>query len=444
MKTAWFREAHSPTRCMWGLGLLLLGACRSEPPAPPLPVRVTYSEQIAPILEKNCVECHQPGQAAPFALRTYYDARRWAAMLVETVQQDRMPPWHADSHGEFEDEKRVTVWEKRLLAAWLQAGAPEGTPLAPPSPEHPSPEWRLGKPDLVLEPSESFTLAAAGGDVYRHFVLPTTLPEHRYLAAVEIQPGNRKIVHHVTAFVDRSHRARKRDAADPGSGYTTGGELGFVPIGTLGGWAPGNQPHRLPRDTGISLAKGADVVLQIHYHKVGTVEKDRTRVGLYFAKTLPRRRMRSIALETRELTIPAGNADVTVRASTVLTTSVMLYSLMPHMHYRGKAMTVTALLPSGEERPLLHVPRYDFQWQRTYRFRKPFPLPEGTELRLEAHFDNSAANPRNPVHPPCTVHWGENSTDEMCTAFLGVTIDDEDIPAGRLSYAFGFTGIDGL
>lgn len=436
LKTTWKR--------VWLLGPLLFGACRLAPPEPPLPARVTYSEQIAPILEKNCVECHRPGQAAPFSLRTYADARRWAAMLVETVQQGRMPPWHADSHGEFEDEKIVSAWEKRLLAAWLRAGAPEGKPRPSPLPEPPAPAWRLGKPDLVLEPGESFTLAAEGGDVYRHFVLPTALPEHRYLAAVEIQPGNRKVVHHVTVFLDRSKRARKRDAADPGPGYTTGGALGFVPIGTLGGWAPGNQPHRLPKDTGISLPKGADIVLQIHYHKVGTPETDRTRVGLYFAKTLPRRRMRSIALETRELTIPAGDADVTVRASTVLTTSVMLYSLMPHLHYRGKAMTITARLPSDEERTLLNVPRYDFQWQRTYRLHKPIPLPVDTELRLEAHFDNSATNPRNPTLPPRTVHWGENSTDEMCTAFLGVTIDEEDIPAGRLSYAFGFTGIDGL
>ena len=271
------------------VGLSALGAARHATAAAPggKGAKVTFARDVAPILVKNCASCHRPGEIAPFSLLTYADANKRAAQIADVTATRYMPPWHADSHGEFVDECKLSTEEIGVIKAWAAAGAPEGDHIKVPTavPANPS-GWTLGKPDLVLELPRPYQMAAEGGDVYRCFVLPTGFTEDTYIAGLEVHPGNTRVVHHVIAYLDASGSAKKLESAmtDGQPGYLAQGGLGIFPTGALGGWAPGNMPHMLPEGVGTLVKKGSDVVLQIHYHADGKVEPDQSRIGLYFAK----------------------------------------------------------------------------------------------------------------------------------------------------------------
>ena len=290
--------------------------------------------------------------------------------------------------------------------------------------------WRNGEPDLVIEMPEAFTIPAEGRDIYRNFVIPTGFTEDKWLAAVEIRPGNRRVVHHVLVHLDVSGKARELDAKDPGPGYRTGGGVGFPSAGQIGGWAPGNVARRSPDGIGVNVPKHSDIVIQVHYNLNGKPETDRTKVGLYFAKGPVDQRARLFPLASR-INIPAGDADYRVTSSMPVPADVTLRSVMPHMHLLGREMKVFATLPDGTELPLVHVPEWDFNWQNSYAFAEPVKLPRGSKVTLEARYDNSAANPRNPNSPPKAVRWGEQTTDEMCLAYLNFTVDSESLTQGR-------------
>ncbi|MBI3875264.1 MAG: hypothetical protein HY300_04765, partial [Verrucomicrobia bacterium] len=330
----------------------------------------------------------------------------------------------------YRNERRLTDEQIGLIKQWAAEDAKEGSAAdLPPLPKF-TEGWKLGEPDLVLEMPEEYHLAPEGRDVYRCFVIPTGMKDDRWLAAVAIQPGNRRVVHHVIVHLDTSGKARELDAKDPGPGYTTWGGVGFVSAGQIGGWAPGNEPRRLADGIAQRLPGNADVVLQIHYNKSGKPETDRTKVGLYFAKGAVDKRSRVFPLATR-LNIPAGDCDYVVRAAIPVPGDVTLYSVMPHMHLLGHEMKVTATLPDGKTVPLVHVPEWDFNWQMSYAFAQPIQLPRGSRIELEAHYDNSASNPRNPHSPPKPVRWGEQTTDEMCLAYLNFTMDAEHLTKGQ-------------
>ncbi len=389
----------------------------------------TFTRDVAPILFQNCVSCHRPGQVAPFALASYQDAKKRAAMIAAVASQRVMPPWKPDSRGEFQHERRLTDAQIATLKRWAERGAPLGKPAdLPPTPKFP-PGWALGVPDLTLEPGEAYPVEAEGRDVYRCFVVPTRFAEDRYVSALDVRPGNRAVVHHVLAYVDTSGKARERDAKDPGPGYTTGGGVGFLPAGMLGGWAPGAMPARLPTGTGVLLPKGADVVLEVHYHKSGKPETDRTKVGIYFAPgaqaTAVAQPVRFFPLANMGLRIPAGASDHEVRAELTVPADVTILNVFPHMHMLGRQMTLTATLPDGTQKRLIHMPDWDFNWQGFYTYKEPLRLPRGSRVQLVARYDNSLANPRNPNNPPRTMTWGEQTTDEMCLAYLGFTVDAE-------------------
>ncbi|HLK59733.1 MAG TPA: hypothetical protein VKU00_24440, partial [Chthonomonadaceae bacterium] len=237
---------------------------------------LTYTKDIAPILYANCSGCHRPDEVAPFALLSYQDAKKRADQLAAVTQSHYMPPWHAESHGEFLDEHKLTADQIGVLKQWADEGAAEGAASdLPPTPKF-AQGWTLGKPDLVLTMPKSYTMRAEGGDIYRCFVLPTGLTEDRYVAAAEVRPGNAKVVHHVISYLDNSGKARQLEAAnkDGQGGYSSYGGIGTMPSGTLGGWAPGNMPRLLPDGVGMLLPKGADIVLQVHYHSSGKAETD--------------------------------------------------------------------------------------------------------------------------------------------------------------------------
>ena len=445
--------------------LVVLGGASARAEGP------SYHRDVAPILRKNCQDCHRPGQVAPFPLLTYEQARKRAADLARVTSDRQMPPWPASTEvgGPFRDERTLSDPEVATLRAWSDAGAPEGDPADAPADRTFSSEWPLGEPDLILTMAESYTLEPSGDDEFRVFVLPTDLPADRWVRAVDFRPGNRRVVHHVIAAIDTSGKGREKDQADPSPGYHAVGGFGqgvpirdFLPV-----WTPGTRPRMSPEGAGYLLPRGADVLIQVHYHKDGKPEEDATAIGLYFSDQPLAKRLRTgvifpdvslvQALKARTmieaakasgrqpsfdemmhevLTIPAGDPNYEVRAtaggsiaSRPLSRDVLLTSVMPHMHWLGKDIALTAVKPDGTRVPLIRIDRWDFNWQGTYAFVEPIPLPKGTTLEMIAHFDNSADNPANPSSPPRTVTWGDQTNDEMCLGLYEFMNVEEKKPA---------------
>ncbi len=409
------------------------GASRVRPKA-----RVTFARDVAPIIYGNCTSCHRQGEVAPFSLASYQDVKKRAAQIVSVAQARYMPPWHADSHGEFLNERRLSDAQIATLQEWVREGAKAGDTM--PAPPKFATGWTLGEPDVVLEPTASYTLKAEGTDVYRCFVLPNINTEDKYVAALEVRPGNAKVVHHVIAFLNRDGKARIREASntDGQPGYSAFGGIGAAPSGTLGGWAPGNLPRRLPDGVGTLYPKGSDVVLQVHYHPSGKPETDRTRVGLYYCKKPVDKRLRVFPV-IAGLHIPAGDSDYRVTSFQFpIPWEATILEVMPHMHLLGKEMAIAVTAPDGVKRTLVNVPHYDFSWQTTYMYREPVKVAKGSTIGLTARYDNSSGNPRNPSLPPRVVGWGEQTTDEMCIGFVYFTLDEEHITQGKNLGSLGF------
>jgi mono/diheme cytochrome c family protein len=391
----------------------------------------TFDKDIAPIIFNNCAVCHRPGEVAPFSLLNYRDVSKRARQIARVTGDKLMPPWKAEpGFGEFANDRHLTPDQIALFKDWAAASAPEGYPADLPPVPHFTEGWTLGQPDAVLEPDEDYELSAEGPDIYRCFVIPTKFSEDHFIRALEVQPGNRKVVHHVIVHYDITGRARELDAQDPGPGYTSFGGVGFRSSGMIGGWAPGNFPSLLPDGIGRLLPKGADLVVQVHYHKSGKPERDRTKVALYFTHGTVDKRIRAFPLAKLALRIPPGETNYVVHASLPVRLDATLYRVTPHMHLLGRDMKVTATLPDGTVVPLVHVENWDFNWQTGYELKTPLHLPAGSRVDLEAHYDNSTNNPLNPNNPPRLVTWGEQTTDEMCLAFLSFTLDREHLARG--------------
>lgn len=406
-----------------------------EPEAKPAAAgpAVTFYKDVLPILQTHCQGCHRAGQVGPFALTTYKDAAKWTDTCLEEVKAKRMPPWKPENSPLLAGERSLPPAAAATLERWVARGTPAGDPKdAPPARAFPE-GWTLGEPDLVLEAPEESVIDAAGRDLFRVVVFPTNLPEDKYVVAMEVRPGNTRVVHHTLQVADTTGAARKLEAAarahppagdkDRGPGYTVAMGWGFRPnpASFLGGWAPGLLPKPLPDGVGMRLPKGADVCVQFHYHRTGKVETDRTKVGLYFAKRPVTENLRTIAVPGRFLEIPAGEKAFAVDSSWRLTADVTAYRVTPHMHLLGKDIEMTVTPPGGTETTLVRVPAWDYNWQEQYQLKEPLRLPKGTVLRVRATYDNSADNPNNPHSPPKAVGVGEQTTNEMCFVFLGVS-----------------------
>ena len=394
--------------------------CTIHLPETDLPAEITYSQHIAPILQKNCQTCHRHGEVAPFTLTDYSDAKAWATEIAEYTQARLMPPWQpAPGYGDFKNERQLTDTEIQMIAHWVETGAPAGDlDSVPPAPEFPD-SWALGEPDWIAEMPVEYEIEPEGEDEYRQFIIPTNFETDMYVQAVDVQPGNRKTVHHVIAYLDVNGEARKLDAQDPKPGYVTEGTgPGFDSEGTVGGWAPGVTPLVLPEGVGYLLPKGADIVMQVHYYRTGHLERDRSRLGLYFSKTAETAKLRIGDAINSDFVIPAGEDWYEVLASETFKKDVYLLATMPHMHLLGRDMRLVAITPSGDKHDLIWIQDWDFNWQDVYHYREPLFFPAGTRVDLVAHFDNSAENPANPHDPPIPVGWGEKTTDEMCIGFL--------------------------
>ena len=387
----------------------------------------TFSKEVVRIFQQNCQACHREGDVAPFPLVTYADAKPRAALIKFMTQSRQMPPWKAtDGCGDFMDARRLTDAEIDTIAKWADAGAPQGNPSdLPPPREFPS-DWLLGTPDLILANGEPFT-PPAGRDTYRCFTIPTNLVSSAFVRAVDTHPDDRETVHHVLTFIDPTGASLALDEADPGPGYTCFGGPGFaLPGGSLGGWAPGTRPLELPEGVGFTLPAASRVVMQVHYHPHhGEPGPDRTELGVYFWPQKPEREMIFVPLINQTFTIPPNDPNYRVTAAFPIAVPwpLKIWFIAPHMHLLGKKMNVQVQPPGEAAQCLIDIQDWDFNWQGAYRYKQPISVPAGSQLSLTAYYDNSSANPRNPNDPPKAVSWGEETTDEMCIAFLGITLD---------------------
>ena len=387
----------------------------------------TFSKEVVRIFQQHCQSCHRENDIAPFPLITYEDAKEHAPLIKFMTQSRQMPPWKpTESCGNFTDARRLTDTEIDTIAQWVTNGAPRGNPADLPPEREFNSDWLLGEPHLVLANDEPYT-PPSHTDTYRCFTIPTNLIASAFVRAVDTHPGDRETVHHVLTFIDTTGASVALDEADPGPGYTCFGGPGFaIPGGTLGGWAPGTRPLELPEGVGFTLPAASRVVMQVHYHPHhGTPEPDRTELGLYFWPQKPDREMLFVPLINQSFTIPPNDSNYRVNAQLPIRTPfpLKLWFIAPHMHLLGKKMNVQMLPASGAAQCLIDIQDWDFNWQGAYRYKEPISVPTGSQFSLTAYYDNSSGNPRNPNDPPKAVSWGEETTDEMCIAFLGVTVD---------------------
>jgi hypothetical protein len=407
------------------LALLAGGALAATP---------TYNRDIAPLLYENCAGCHRPGQVAPFSLLTYQDAAKRAAQIATVTASRYMPPWKAEpGYGHFQNERRLSDAQLALIREWASHGAPEGDPKQKPAPPEFASGWLAGKPDAVLTLPKPFEIPADGRDIFQCFVIPMDFGAPRYVKTVEFHPGNAKVVHHALFFLDMSGEARRLAGESTGGGYPCFGGPRIVPAGGLGGWAPGAIPQALPAGMGYVIEKGADLVIQLHYHPDGKPESDQSSIGLTFTEESSKG-LTNFTVGARRLDLAAGDAHYEVKEWGIIPQDVELIGITPHAHLLCKDMKVDAVCPDGRKESLIWIKDWDFNWQGQYRYVTSIELPKGTRIEMRYVYDNSENNPHNPSHPPRRVKFGEQTTDEMGFAFLQVALARrEDVPGFRRS-----------
>lgn len=415
-----------------GLGAAGVLALQAEPKPAQIkvqtPDKVTYAEHVAPILNKHCVSCHRPGDVAPFSLVGFDAAKKQHTMVASSTEAKRMPPWKAvEGYGEFKGENRLSPTEIAILKKWsLQNAARGDAKKEPPTSEFPKSEWSHGKPDRVIELPKPFELEAEGPDVYRNFVFDLGNTEDVYVKAMDVRPGNKQVVHHVIAYLDESGRSveLEKNSPDDQPGYSTsGGGVGIVPSGALGGWAPGVMVQETEPGVAFRIKPGTKVVVQVHYHKSGKPEKDQTKLALYYAKEKIERTSEIFWAANPMFRIPAGAKAHPVSWTIPIPADVTVYTVMPHMHLLGKSMKAHIVTPQGSKVPLVWVDSWDFNWQLVYTLKSPLEVKRGSKLVIDAVYDNSKDNFNNPNNPPRAVTWGEQTTDEMALLVLGYSAD---------------------
>ena len=386
---------------------------------------LTFTKDVAPIIFANCSSCHRPGQGAPFSLLSYDDVKVRARLIAIVTESRVMPPWQPEpGYGTFSNERRLSDDQLDVIRQWVDAGAIEGDPadlaVAPPTTKPGG--WQLGRPDLVVEMPEAYTLRGDGPDIFRNFVIPVALPSTRYVRAVEFRSRtDRSVVHHAVIGLDATRTARRLDAQDPKPGFDdtlSGGVQG--PDGHFLSWTPGKAPFMEPADMAWRLDRGTDLVVQLHMLPSGRQETIRPSLGLFFADAPPTREPVLVKLGSKAIDIPAGEAAYTVTDEYRLPADVDVLSVYPHAHYLAKDIKGVATLPDGTTKWLVWIKDWNFNWQDEYSYAKPVFLPKGTTLAMRYVYDNSAANPRNPHRPPTQVTYGPRSTDEMGDLWLQV------------------------
>ncbi len=389
--------------------------------------RVTWSHDVAPIVYRNCADCHHEGGSGPFSLLTYRDAQRWGSLLQQVTASRYMPPWLPEpGHGDFQDSRWLSDADIVTIKAWVADGMAQGDAAdAPKAPVYTS-EWELGPPDLVLSVTSPTQVPASGPDVFWNFAMPATVTGTKWIRAMEIKPGSPQVVHHANVILDRTAALRRSHPNDwrrgvPGMDITIDSGQNFDPDSHFLFWKPDSTALVEPETMPWRLDPGNDLVLNMHLKPTGKVEQIQARIGLYFAKAPATQLPMLLQLEHDDaLDIPAGDAHFVVEDTLTLPEAVEVLAVYPHAHSLGKRMEGFATLPEGQTKWLVLVPDWDIERQAIYRLAKPLPLPKGTVLHMRYTYDNSAGNPRNPHTPAVRVHAGNSSTDEMGHLWLQV------------------------
>jgi hypothetical protein len=370
--------------------------------------KVTYAKEVSRILQDNCQKCHHPGTAAPFSLMNYDDATKWADSIKDAVTDKRMPPWNADPHfGTFSNDRRLKAADLETLLSWIDTGMERGNQADLPAERTYTDGWTIGKPDVIFELPKTYHVPAKGVVDYQYFVTPTNFKEDTWIMAAEARPGNRAVVHHIIV----SYR-------DPKQKERAGGR-GGLGDGFIVGTAPGDMPLLLPPGVARKIPAGAELIWQMHYTPNGKAADDKSQVGLVFykGKEPPKYNSQTVSIMNGRFAIPAGDPNYLVESDWVAPRDLLLLSYVPHMHVRGKDFKYDFTYPDGRKETVLSVPKYDFNWQLTYRCDKPLRLPKGTLIHCTAHFDNSKANKANP-DPTKEVYWGDQTWEEMMIGFV--------------------------
>lgn len=423
------------------------------------PQNVTWSKDVAPIVYRHCATCHRPGDIAPMAMLTYQETRPWAKAIKASVVTRRMPPWHADPKiGHFENDARLSEKEIATIQKWVDGGAKEGDPkLAPPIPTF-AEGWKLGKPDMVFDIGEDHVVEATGPDENTNFTVEMNLDRDLWVSGVDLQPGNRRVVHHAHVKVITPQKATPKSKAeispeldlrklmiregseswlkldapviDDGCSHPGGGDYPGVDReaeAVLASFLPGRDPEKWPDGYAKFIPAGSKLQFQIHYSKTsGKRETDRTRVGFILAKEPPKFEVKRRDIHNHYFLIPANAPNHQVTACYTIPEDSQLLSFTPHMHYRGKSMSVEITRPGQNVETILAIPNYDFEWQTLYKFKEAVSLPKGTKLKIIAHFDNSANKRGNP-NPDEIVRWGSPTKKEMMDGWLEYTTPNSSI-----------------
>jgi tetratricopeptide (TPR) repeat protein len=387
--------------------------------------QVTFNRDIAPILYRSCALCHRPGEAGPFPLLSYADAKSRARQIAVVTKSRFMPPWLPEE-GElkFADELRLSTDEIARIQAWAEQGAPEGNPADLPAKPKFAEGWQLGKPDVVVRATKSYALPASGSDNYWNFVFRAPVDRTRWLKAIEIRPGDKRLVHHANVLVDRQQNGRRQEI-DPGAGFggmelTIESEV-FDPDSHFLFWKPGSIPYVEPDGMALRLDKDTDLVLNTHLQPSGKPETIQPTLGLYFTDQPATMHPILLQLENdRMLDIPAGDKHFVVNDEFTLPVDVDVLAIYPHAHYLGKDLRAIAKFPDGRSETLIHVPDWNLNWQAVYRYAQPVRLQKGTTISMNFVYDNSEDNVRNPNDPPRRVMGGNRAVDEMAHLWLQV------------------------
>ncbi len=376
--------------------------CALEELGPPAPrPELTWSRDIAPIVQRACQDCHRPGTAAPFALLTHSEVARRAATIAEVVRERRMPPWFASPrHGAIVNAPNITDEERDMLVGWALAGAPAGDLAnAPPAREFPAQRWRIGDPDLVLEQQKDSELPASGYVPYRYIVFSHVFLHDTWVEAIEIATDNPRVVHHANLGFFKFTESFKSE-------------------NFLTGYVPGGDPLDCGEGVAVLIPAGSLVGLQTHFVTTGAAERAKLSVGLRFPRAKVEQRMQHFQIQTSRFEIPPFAAAHAVRAQRKFAADSIGVGMFAHMHLRGRDMTFSASYPDGRDEILLRVPNYNFDWQQSYRWAPGAQrFPAGTKVSVLAHFDNSKFNPYNP-DPSAAVRFGQQTVDEMMLGFL--------------------------
>ena len=383
---------------------------------------ISYSKEIAPMLEENCVACHRPGGIGPWAMTDYNMVRGFSLMIREVVRTQRMPPWHADpAVGHFSNDRSLTPEQTQTLVHWIEAAAPRGEgpdPLV--EMDHNWPTWAaqepsLGEPDYIIDIPATEVPSTGVVDYQYHFV-KNTVGKDIWVKAAEILPGERSVLHHVITSYGQMETEGPRK-----------GRLKREGQAGLRGYVPGMVAQSFPQDTGVFLPADATIEFQVHYTTNGKAAVDESKLGIWVYDEPPEYQVFSMILANGKIRIPAHAKNHKEMAERVLPKASLVYNLLPHAHFRGKASEFSAVYPDGKEEVLLYVPNYDFNWQTTYELAEPKYLPAGTKLIHTTWWDNSAQNPANP-DPNVEVTWGEQSWEEMLFgAVLMRFLSDEEV-----------------